>query len=202
MVIGYYVHHEGAGHLTRASLIATVLRERGHEVVLIGSALGDHGGLALPRDDAGDGPWHDPTASGALHWMPMADAGTRARMASLARWVLDHRPDVVVVDVSAEVTVLLRLLGVPTVVVAQPGERDDEPHLLAYRCASAVLAPWPHIARPCVSLRPHLSKVTFTGGISRLATGSGPGAVRVAARAGCVGVVLGGRDTALDAGVA
>ena len=202
MVIGYYVHHEGAGHLTRASLIATALRERGHEVVLIGSALGDHAGLVLPRDDAGDGPWLDPTASGALHWVPMADAGTRERMACLARWVLECRPDVVVVDVSAEVTVLLRLLGVPTVVVAQPGERDDEPHLLAYRCAKAVLAPWPHIARPCASLRPHAAKVTFTGGISRLAAGPGCDVLPVAPRARSVGVVLGGRDTALDAGVA
>lgn len=206
MVIGFYVHHEGAGHLTRAALIATALRERGHEVVLIGSGLGDHAGLVLPRDDAGDGPWLDPTASGALHWMPMPDAGTRGRMSSLARWVLDRRPDVVVVDVSAEVTVLLRLLGVPTVVVAQPGERDDEPHVLAYRCASAVLAPWPHIARPCASLRPHAWKVHHTGGISRLSTGHGSGSgsagARVAAPRRSVGVVLGGRDTALDARVA
>ena len=204
MVIGYYVHHEGAGHLTRAALVATSLRARGHEVVLIGSDLGDHAGLVLPRDDGGDGPWHDPTASGALHWMPMADAGTRARMSRLAGWVLDRRPDVVVVDVSAEVTVLLRLLGVPTVVVAQPGDRDDEPHRLAYRCASAVLAPWPHIARPCASLRQHASKVTFTGGISRLTPGAGRGSAAPVVTAGrrSVGVVLGGRDAAVDAGVA
>ena len=192
MVIGYYVHHVGAGHLTRAALVAGSLRSRGHEVVLLGSNLGPEEGVVLPRDDAGDGPWVDPTASGALHWLPMADAGTRARMSRVAEWVVERAPDVVVVDVSVEVTLLLRLLGVPTLVVAQPGERDDPPHQLAYRCATAVLAPWPHIVRPCASLRDHAAKVTYTGGISRVAASE---VVRPVARS--VGVVLGGRDVGL-----
>ncbi|PZU38915.1 MAG: hypothetical protein DI571_15100, partial [Arsenicicoccus sp.] len=38
---------------------------------------------------------------------------------------------------------LARLHGIPVVLVAQPGDRRDEPHTLALRCASAVIAPWP-----------------------------------------------------------
>src|SRR3712207_8569721 len=52
------------------------------------------------------------------------------------------RPDVLVVDVSVEVALLARLLGVPVVLVAQRGRRDDDPHRRAYAAAAAVAAPW------------------------------------------------------------
>ena len=47
------------------------------------------------------------------------------------------------VDVSAEVAWLVRLHGVPTVTVVQPGDRADDAHVAAYRSASALVAPWP-----------------------------------------------------------
>lgn len=188
LVVGYYVHHAGAGHLTRATVVAARLRERGHEVVLLGSHLGAQPGITLDRDDL-DGPWEDPTAGGALHWLPVRHDPTQSRMTALARWVEQRRPDVVVVDVSVEVTVLMRLLGVPTVVVAQPGVRDDAPHLLGYRCAQAILAPWPAVVGDFPGQREHRPRLVHTGGISRMASRSAAG------RAGSgVGVVLGGRD--------
>lgn len=51
--------------------------------------------------------------------------------------------DAMVVDVSMEVTALVRVLGIPTIVLAQPGLRDDEPHVLGRRLASRLIAPWP-----------------------------------------------------------
>ena len=48
-----------------------------------------------------------------------------------------------VIDVSVEVATLLRLLGVPVVVVAMPGERVDAPHTLVYQLADHILAAWP-----------------------------------------------------------
>lgn len=184
MVIGYYVHHHGAGHLTRARVLAATLRSRGHDVVLLGSDLRGAPGVTLPQDDDGPAPFEDPDASGALHWAPLRSAGYSARMEAIAAWVRACRPHAVVVDVSVEVTAFLRLLGVPTVVVAQPGDRDDEAHTLAYRCATAILAPWPPEAQPCPALRPFADKVTHTGGISGLA---------VPRRKPNVGVVLTGR---------
>ena len=196
MVIGYYVHHVGAGHLTRASVIAQTLRARGHEVVLLGSDLRGLDGIILPRDDDGDGPWSEPTASGALHWLPMHHAPTRARMRRLAGWVDERNPSAVVVDVSVEVTALMRLLTVPTVVVAQPGRRADEPHRLGYRCASAVLAPWPAEARDCVrGPEEQEAKLRHTGGISRLKQ-------RPGTRGTLRGMVLAGRDDPTMAAVA
>ncbi|MGO1384456.1 MAG: glycosyltransferase [Arachnia sp.] len=168
MVIGYYVHHHGAGHLTRARVIASSLRSRGAEVVLMGSDLRGAEGVALPRDNDGSIPFKDPDASAALHWAPLGHPGFSARMAAIAAWVKARKPQVVVVDVSVEVVALLRLLGIPTVVVAQPGDRTDDAHTLAYRCATAILAPWPEDADPCPALRAFAHKVTHTGGISGL----------------------------------
>ena len=100
--------------------------------------------MRLPRDDvppAGDGA--DPTAQGALHWAPLAHHGLRERMAELAAWVRAAAPRLMVVDVSVEVTVLIRAMGVPVVVMGMPGERVDAAHQLAYRIAEAIIAPWP-----------------------------------------------------------
>ncbi len=184
MVIGYYVHDHGAGHLTRARVIASVLRARRAEVVLLGSDLRGTAGVTLPRDNDGSTPFTDPRASGALHWAPLGHPGFSARMESIATWVKAHKPSVVVVDVSVEVVTFLRLLGVPTVVVAQPGDRADDAHTLAYRCSTAILAPWPVEADPCPALLPFADKVTHTGGIS---------GIRVHKRTPQVGVVLTGR---------
>ena len=178
MQVGWYVHHSGAGHLTRATVVGSVLAGRGHEVTLIGSRLGDagpqFGRVELPMDDEGVDPHRDDVAAGGrLHWVPLRHTGLRARGAAIAAWVERVRPDVLVVDVSVEVTMLARLLGVPVVVVAQPGERDDEPHRLAYDVAAAVLAPWPSGWRG--RLAPHLgearAEVVEVGGISRWAAG-------------------------------
>jgi Glycosyltransferase family 28 C-terminal domain len=142
-VIGYYVHHQGVGHLTRACAIAARM---GEEVTGLSSLPAPAGWvgpwLTLARDDAGD----DAVAAdagGALHWAPLGHAGLRERMAQLAAWAAAARPRLVVVDVSVEVAVLLRAMGIPVVVVGMPGARRDRPHQLAYRMAEAILAPWP-----------------------------------------------------------
>jgi hypothetical protein len=72
-----------------------------------------------------------------------------------------------VVDVSVEVAVLSRLLGVPTAVVAQRGRRTDAPHALAYRMATAVIAPWtPGTHQPGDGL-PDDDRLRFVGALSR-----------------------------------
>ncbi|MGB7448048.1 MAG: glycosyltransferase [Ornithinimicrobium sp.] len=188
MVIGYYVHHHGAGHLTRARLIAQGLRARGHDVVLLGSALGAGAGVGvvLPRDDT-PAPFVDETADQAMHWAPRGHLGYTGRMGAVATWVLTHRPSVVVVDVSVEVATLVRVLGFPVVVVAQPGERTDAAHTLMFRCATAILAPWPPEAGPCPALSPFVDKVFCVGGICAPAATSPPEAPHLQ-------VVLSGRD--------
>jgi hypothetical protein len=145
-VIGWYVHHVGLGHATRAT---TVARHLSLPVTGLGSGPAPAGWVGpwvgLPRDDRdpAPGPDADVTAHGRLHWVPRHHPGLAGRSARLATWMAEHRPALVVVDVSVEVTLLTRLAGVPVVVVALPGHRDEPAHEVAYDVAEAILAPWP-----------------------------------------------------------
>lgn len=88
-------------------------------------------------------------------------------MQQIAQWVADARPAVVVVDVSVEVATFVRLLGIPVIVVAQPGKRVDAPHLLVHRLADHIIAPWPRELCVPAWLRTYESKTSYVGGISR-----------------------------------
>lgn len=144
-MIAYYVHHHGSGHVHRAAAVAAATST---PVVGLSSRPPPAGWtgewIDLPSD--ADGVTHpaDVTAGGVLHWAPTRHAGLRRRM-GLIGGVL-ARAHLVVVDVSVEVALLARLHGVPVVVVAQPGDRLDRPHRLAYDLAERLIAPWP--ARP------------------------------------------------------
>ena len=148
--IGWYVHHQGAGHLQRARLVAAALPR---PCTILGTLTGfDTAGLDildLPDDrplggsDAFDGLDGEAGRPEALHYAPLNHPGLRARMACVADWVARTKPALIVVDVSVEVALFARLLSVPTVVVRLSGTRTDQPHLEAFRSATRVLAPFP-----------------------------------------------------------
>ena len=167
-VIGYYVHHHGSGHLNRALSICAQLR---HPVVALTSLDIPRPHpfatvLALPRDDA-SAPPAEPSANGALHWVPHHDDGLRTRMALITRWIEVTRPAAVVVDVSVEVALFVRLLGVPVIVMAMPGERTDGPHALVHQIADHIVAAWPQELYEPEWLRAYAAKTSYVGGISR-----------------------------------
>ncbi|KQU70494.1 glycosyltransferase [Phycicoccus sp. Root101] len=170
-MIGYYAHHHGAGHLTRMQSIAAVLDEPVWGLSSGPRPPGWTGGWTdLARDDdppAGHRSERDLTAHGVLHWVPLHHDGLARRAAQLTTWAADERPRAVVVDVSVEVALLARLAGVPTVVVAMPGRRDDRAHRLAYDTADALLAPWPRGAHDLHWPDRWVDKAWFVGGISR-----------------------------------
>lgn len=167
-MIGYYIHHHGYGHLARAVSISAHLQRpvtaltsrtvpQSHPFAEI---------IKLPRDDDAL-VVSEPTAHGALHWAPHHDPGYSARMQALARWVADAQPEACVVDVSVEVAMFLRLLGVPVIVVALPGERTDSAHVLVHRVADHILAAWPGALNSPHWLLPHAGKTSYVGGVSR-----------------------------------
>lgn len=173
--LGWYVHHHGRGHLVRMLAIA---RELDAEITCFSSLdqpdeLPSHcTWITLARDDdldaeSGDPRRSRPTAEGLLHWAPVGHGGHRSRMATIARTLESTPVDAFVVDVSVEVALLVRLLGVRPILVAQPGCRTDPPHQLGYSAAEAIIAPWPESIVDAPGLDPFLAKTVFTGGISR-----------------------------------
>ncbi|MGU3356843.1 glycosyltransferase [Microbacterium sp. M4A5_1d] len=172
--IGWYVHHHGRGHLTRMLAIAPHLDV---DVVCFSSMPApaelpaNVSWVELSRDDvpAPAVPADDPTAGGLLHWAPLHHVGHRSRFAVIAAAVGAGDIDAFVVDVSAEVTLFVRLLGVPVVIITQPGDRTDEPHRLAYAAARRVIAPWPEEIYAPEHLTSLGDRVAFVGGISRFA---------------------------------
>lgn len=170
-MIGWYAHHHGLGHVSRLQAVAAHL-----DVPVTGlSSLPAPEGwcgpwVRLARDDAAavapGGPT-DQTANGTLHWVPRHDPGLAERAAQVADWVTRTRPGLVVVDVSVEVALTVRLCGVPVVVVTLPGRRTDPPHRLAHDLADALLAPWPEGAHSRDWPESWVGKLAAVGGISR-----------------------------------
>ncbi|GAA3606282.1 hypothetical protein [Agrococcus terreus] len=165
--IGWYVHHHGHGHLARFLAVRPHLDARVVALSSLPRPTGLPAGaewIELPRDDHDEGEGApalaSPTAGGSLHWAPLRHRGHARRLAAIA--ALAPELDAMVVDVSVEVTALARLLGLPVVLVAQPGERTDAPHALGRRLAEAIVAPWPTPAGD-----PTGSPFEHVGGISR-----------------------------------
>ncbi|AWN34515.1 glycosyltransferase [Methylobacterium radiodurans] len=149
--IGYYVHHQGAGHWHRACAVAGALDR---PCAFLGTFAGlDTAGapgtvIDLPDDRLADGfDGQDGEADRPLsfHYAPLGHSGLRARMARIAAWAAEADPALLVVDVSCEVALFARLLSLPTLVVRLAGTRTDPPHLEAFRSADRLIAPFPEI---------------------------------------------------------
>jgi len=142
-VIGYYVHHQGRGHLRHAQALAAALDETVTGLSSLRRPPSWRGPwIELPRDDS-TGPRSDVTAGHQLHWAPLGDPGLRSRSAAISKWIESCGPRGLVVDVSVEVALLARLHGLPVVSVVLPGRRTDSAHQLGYRASSALVAMWP-----------------------------------------------------------
>ncbi len=150
-MIGYYIHHQGRGHLHRASALAAALPGPVTGLSSLARPAGWRGDwVRLPRDDDSADP-RDVSAAGYLHWAPQGDTGLMSRMARLSVWFRDSRPELVICDVSVEVALLARLHGVAVVSVVLPGDRGDRPHRTAYGVSTSLVAFWPESAHSMVS---------------------------------------------------
>ncbi|GAA4744137.1 hypothetical protein GCM10023350_31050 [Nocardioides endophyticus] len=192
-MIGYYVHHHGRGHSHRALELARHLTEPVTGLSSLPAPEGWPGAwVRLDQDDLSS-TVSDPTARGRLHWVPTADIGLSARTAQISHWLDEHRPRLVVVDVSVEIAVLARLHGVPVVTVVLPGERSDPAHLLGYDVSTRLVAMWPPSARGMLPGLPRTirGRVCAVGALSRhpvrVRTSRAPGRPRVLLMTGAGG---------------
>lgn len=172
--VGYYVHHQGRGHAQRAQ----VLMRHWRRPVTVFTSRPDYfeAGCAaevveLPLDYPVDAAHRSTVAprSSVLHYAPLHVAGLRERMATLAQWIAQQNPIGLIVDVSVEVAMLGRLLGVPTVVTKLQGDRSDEAHRVAFEHAAAILCPYPQALERYPVPESLLPKCIYTGAYSRFA---------------------------------
>jgi hypothetical protein len=89
-------------------------------------------------------------------------------MAAVAAWVGRVRPALLVSDVSVEITLLVRALGVPVAAVVMAGDRRDRPHQTGYDAATSLFAAWPAAVQPVMGWRPEWNaKTVHVGAFSR-----------------------------------
>ncbi|MGG5258139.1 glycosyltransferase [Phycicoccus avicenniae] len=183
-MIGYYVHHQGRGHLARLQAVATHLRSPVTGLSTLPAPSGwEDRWLRLPADDEpAPGPADDIDAHGLLHWAPLRHNGVGERAAAITAWVASARPRLVVTDVSVEAAVLGRLCGVPVVPVVLPGDRTDRAHTLAHDLAAGLLAPWPEGTHDTAWPERWRAKARFVGGLSRFDASPRPVAAPATAR--------------------
>ncbi|TWU61873.1 MurG-like transferase [Crateriforma conspicua] len=148
--VGFYVHYHGLGHKHRAEAImrhldcdCTVITSRCGDAAWSGKHLIDVMDLPSDIDDVPDHGYRHRQEVPALHYAPLWTDNITARVAAYTGWLQDAKPDLMVVDVSAEISMLTRLASIPQVVVRQHGRRDDDAHHNAYAAAISLLAPFP-----------------------------------------------------------
>ena len=172
--IAFYVHHHGSGHLMRTMQIVKALPD--YKIILFGSALQtvDPSGLPnvtlihlpLDLDDVNIDEGPEDILPETFHYAPLNVPGIKKRMAIMANVFEEESQMILVVDVSVEITLFARLCGIPTIVMAQHGNRNDLPHLMAFQSAALILAPFPESLY--VGERNWVyDKTLFTGGFSR-----------------------------------
>lgn len=146
--IGFFVHHQGRGHAKRCEAIIRHLSDR---PITILSARRDIFGdlddrirfIELPNmiGDPSQTPtlFAEPTPE-VLHCAPLGSPLLRKNAGTIARFLDEDDPALFVVDVSAEWSLLSRLLSVPSVSVRMHGDRNDPGHLASYRASVGMVA--------------------------------------------------------------
>jgi hypothetical protein len=136
----YYAHDHGAGHLRHAARAAAT---GAFELTVATSACGaadvlpaGTGLVVLPPDVV---PGHRQSAGSRLHYTPTGPI-IRERFAALLEAARTVRPDVVVVDVSVETALFLRLAGYPVIHRRMHGDRTDPAHDLVYAESDHLIA--------------------------------------------------------------
>lgn len=148
--IGFFVHHQGHGHVRRASALIERLSSRPVTVFcaqpdLFSIRRSDVSLVALPdfhcQPPATPQLLDQPSCT-ALDCAPLGVKALRHGMGLMAHWFREADPALLVIDVSAEVALLARICSVPAIKIRMHGNRGDLAHEAAYSASVAMLAPF------------------------------------------------------------
>ena len=170
--IGFFVHHQGRGHARRCEAIIRAMRPRPVTIFTADpSILSDDLDVevvALPNMIGAPSttPGLDAlTPPERLHCVPLGVEKITDTMAAMVGWAARERPALMVIDVSAEIALLMRLLSVPAIKIRMHGDRNDSFHLAAYDACVGLLAPFDEAIEQADYPAFARSKTCYTGGL-------------------------------------
>ncbi len=149
---GYFVHHQGRGHAERcAALLHALPADRPVTVFCARPTIFP----AMPPQvtvveipslfeevepaPPGLGDFRTPVT---MHCAPLGWPTITEAIATITGWLHQARPELFIVDVSAELAQLARIASVPAVFVLQHGDRSDPGHMAGYESCVGFLAPY------------------------------------------------------------
>ncbi|MCV0384281.1 MAG: glycosyl transferase [Erythrobacter sp.] len=147
----FFAHHQGRGHANRIMAIAAHLpAERPLHVMTARPGQFD----AMPREftvtelpdmigtASRSAALHDQPTPSVMHCVPLGVEETRQHMGAIAATLRALDPALFVIDVSAEIALLARIMSVPAVTIRMHGDRSDIGHLAGYEAGVGMLAPF------------------------------------------------------------
>ncbi|ANU08685.1 glycosyltransferase [Paraurantiacibacter namhicola] len=149
--IAFFAHHQGRGHANRIMAIAEHLPET-RELVVLTAAPEQFD--EMPREariielpnmigaPSRSAALHEQPTPSVMHCVPLGVAEMREHMGIIADTLRHTDPALFVVDVSAEIALLARIMSVPAVSIRMHGQRGDAGHRAAYEASVGMLAPF------------------------------------------------------------
>lgn len=147
----FFAHHQGRGHANRIMAIAKHIPDNRPLHIL--SAKPEQF-ERMPRDatitelpnmigaPSRSTALHDQPTPSMMHCVPLGVDEMRQHMQVIASTLGEIDPALFVVDVSAEIALLARIMSVPAISIRMHGNRSDIGHLAAYEASVGMLAPF------------------------------------------------------------
>ena len=149
--IVFFAHHQGRGHANRIMAIAehipasrplvicTAKPEQFDDIPRSADIVPLPDMIGAPSRSAA---LHDQPTPDMLHCVPLGVTEMRDHMGLIADTLRNRNPALFIVDVSAEIALLARIMSVPTITIRMHGNRADAGHLAGYQASVGMLAPF------------------------------------------------------------
>ena len=149
--LAFFAHHQGRGHANRIMAILEHIPEDRPVIIMTAAPSQfdersrDATIVELPNmigAPSRSAALHDQPTPETLHCVPLGVEEMRQHMGTIAQTLREADPALFVIDVSAEIALLSRIMSVPAVTIRMHGDREDIGHVAGYEACVAMLAPF------------------------------------------------------------
>ena len=148
--IAFYLNLQGSGHCRRFEAIAPYLPAEAQLAVVGMNSKPPIAEMSRPVERFNIPGFAPPSACALMqkqtahdyHDLLVNHGGNAAFALAMVSFLSRWQPDLVVVDVGLEASILARMCGIATIYTRQHGQRWDKGHQLAYEWAASLWAPF------------------------------------------------------------